>query len=434
MKLFGTMNNNNGILEIGGISVTDLAKQFKTPLYIMDQALIEKNIEKYKNGFKSDLFKTAIVYASKAFLSKGICQIVDKYGLDIDAVSGGELYAIKSSNFPMDRVHMDGNNKSLEELEMCIDYGIDSIIIDNIPEVINIQNIASKKDKKINALLRLNIGIDAHTHEYIKTSKNNSKFGESIYDNKIYKTMETIINSKNINFLGFHCHIGSQIFDMKSFYEAIDIMLDFSQKISLKFGNIVKEINLGGGFGVYYTEKDVAVDLEEASKLIIKYLEKSLKEKSMELEKVSIEPGRSIVANAGSTLYTVGGTKETYGGLKYIFVDGGMADNIRPALYQAEYEAAIVNKMNEEPSEDVSIAGKCCESGDIVVKNYKIAKAEIGDLVLTPTTGAYGHTMASNYNKCPIPAVVFVKDGKAKISIKRQSYEDMIINDDFIEL
>ncbi|MDU1911342.1 diaminopimelate decarboxylase [Fusobacterium sp.] len=434
MKLFGTMKTENGILEIGGVKVTELAKKYGTPLYIMDQALIEENIIKYKNNFKSNKFNTSIVYASKAFLSKAICQLVEKYDIDIDAVSGGELYTIKASGLPMKKVHMHGNNKTDEELEMCLDYEIGSIIIDNEEEIERLSKICKEKNKKVKVMLRVNIGIDAHTHEYIKTSKHSSKFGESIFDDRIAEIVEKIVKDRNMEFLGFHCHIGSQIFDTKAFHEGIESMVKETKKISEALGIYIPEINLGGGFGVYYTEKDTAIDVEQFMKSMIEHLERSLEAEKMKLEKVSIEPGRSIVANAGSTLYTVGGTKTTYGGVKYIFIDGGMTDNIRPALYQAEYEAIVANKADETAEEVVTIAGKCCESGDLIIKNEKLAKAEAGDLVLVATTGAYGYSMSNNYNKAPRPAVVFVKDGKSALSIKRESFEDLVKNDVLIAL
>ncbi|WP_373080381.1 diaminopimelate decarboxylase [Fusobacterium varium] len=434
MKLFGTMKIENGILEIGGIKVTELAEKYGTPLYIMDQALIEENIIKYKNNFKSSKFGTSIVYASKAFLSKAICQLVEKYDIDIDAVSGGELYTIKTSGLPMKKVHMHGNNKTDEELKMCLDYEIGSIVIDNEEEIGRLSKICKEKNKKVKVMMRINIGIDAHTHEYIKTSKHSSKFGESIFDDRITEIIEKIVKDENMEFLGFHCHIGSQIFDTKAFHEGIESMVKETKKISEALGIYIPEINLGGGFGVYYTEKDTAIDVEQFMKSMIEHLERSLEAEKMKLEKVSIEPGRSIVANAGSTLYTVGGTKTTYGGVKYIFIDGGMTDNIRPALYQAEYEAIVANKANETAEDVVTIAGKCCESGDLIIKNGKLANAETGDLILVATTGAYGYSMSNNYNKAPRPAVVFVKDRKSALSIKKESFEDLVRNDVLIDL
>lgn len=434
MRFFGTMKDEQGVLSIGGVKVTELAQKYGTPLYIMDQELIESNMRKYKENFKSDKFQTQIVYASKAFLAKAMCQLVEKCDMDIDAVSGGELYTIKASELDMKRVHMHGNNKTLEELEMCVDYGIGSIIIDNETEIENLSYVCAQKNKKIKAMLRINIGIDAHTHEYIKTSKHSSKFGESIFDEKLVGIVEKIVKDKNIEFLGFHCHIGSQIFDTKAFHEGIETMIVETKKIADTLGIKIPEINLGGGFGVYYTENDVEVDIEKFMRSMIEHLEKSLDEHKLEIEKVSIEPGRSIVGNAGSTLYTVGGIKQTYGGVKYMFIDGGMTDNIRPALYQAEYEAVIANRLDEKEREVVTVAGKCCESGDLIIKGKSLPKGEKGDLLLVSATGAYGYSMSSNYNKLARPAMVFVKSGKASLAIRRESFEDLVRNDLAIEL
>lgn len=429
MRFFGTMKNNNGTLEIGGISVHKLAKKYKTPLYIVDQQLVENNILNYKNNFVSNYFKTEIVYASKAFLSKAMCQLLNKFNLSIDAVSLGELFTIKSSNFPMNKVHMHGNNKSFEELETCLKWGIKSIILDNVEEIEALNKICEKRNQNIDVMLRLNIGIDAHTHEYIKTSKHSSKFGESIFEEKIFLTIKKILNSKHLNLLGFHCHIGSQIFDTKAFLEGIEIMINFLEKVSSKFNTKISEINLGGGFGIYYTNEDTEISIKNFMNEMILHIEKNLKDKNLTLNKVTIEPGRSIIGNAGSTLYSVGYVKKTLSGLKYVFIDGGMSDNIRPALYQAKYEAILANKLNEPKTEVVTIAGKCCESGDLIIKNCKLPKANFDDLILVASTGAYGYSMSSNYNKLVRPAVVFVKNSEDKLSIKRESLEDLIRND-----
>ena len=434
MRFFGTMRDEEGILSIGGVRVTELAQKYGTPLYIMDQELIEENMRKYKENFRSEKFKTQIVYASKAFLAKAMCQLVERYDMDIDAVSAGELYTIKASGLDMKRVHMHGNNKSIEELEMCVEYGIGSIIIDNELEIENLSKVCARNNRKIKAMLRVNIGIDAHTHEYIKTSKHSSKFGESIFDERIVEIVEKIIKDENIEFLGFHCHIGSQIFDTKAYHEGIETMIIETKKMEERLGVKIPEINLGGGFGVYYTEGDVEVDIERFMKSMVEHLEKSLEKYELDIERVSIEPGRSIVGNAGSTLYTIGGSKKTYGGIKYMFIDGGMTDNIRPALYQAEYEAVIANRLDEKEKEIVTVAGKCCESGDLIIKNKELPKGERGDLLLVSTTGAYGYSMSSNYNKLQRPAVVFVKGGKSSLAIKRESFEDLIRNDLAVEL
>lgn len=434
MRMFGTMRSNSGILEIGGVSVKEIAEKFETPVYIYDVQHIEDNVKKYKNGFKSSKFETEIVYASKAFLSKAICQIMKKYDLHMDAVSGGEIYAITQSDFPSEKIHVHGNNKTLKELNMCFDLNIGSIIADNMDEVKKISKMCDEKNKKMKVSLRVNTGIEAHTHEYIKTSKHSSKFGESIFDDSVEKVIQEILKNEKIEFTGFHCHIGSQIFDTTAFLEGIKVMVKYTKYISEKFKINIPEINLGGGFGVYYTEEDVEIDIEAFTKEMIKCLEETLDEEKMTIEKIIIEPGRSIIANAGSTVYTIGGEKTTFTGEKYLFIDGGMTDNMRPALYQAKYEAAIANKMDDELTEEVIVAGKCCESGDLIVKNVKVAKAEIGDLIITPTTGAYGYSMSNNYNKIERPAVIFVKDGKSQVAVKRETYESMIKDDLFIEI
>lgn len=317
---------------------------------------------------------------------------------------------------------------------MCLDYGVGSIIIDNELEIEKLSKFCKKRDKKIKAMLRLNIGIDAHTHEYIRISKHTSKFGESIFDENLINIIKKIVIDRNLDFIGFHCHIGSQIFDTKAFLEAINTMVIETKKISQNLNIEIPEINLGGGFGVYYTDGDVAIDINAFMKTMIKELENKIEEHSLSVKRVSIEPGRSIVGNAGSTLYKIGGYKKTYGGIKYMFIDGGMTDNIRPALYQAKYDGVVANKLNMVEKEVVTVAGKCCESGDLIIKNGVLEKGEVGDLLLVSTTGAYGYSMASNYNKMRRPAVVFVKDGKSSLAIRRESYEDMVKNDLFIQL
>ncbi len=433
MRLFGTMKNVNGVLNIGGVSVETLAKEYKTPLYIYDVQHIENNIKKYLENFKSDKFETTVVYASKAFLSKGICQIIEKYNLHIDAVTAGELYTINAANFPAKNIHMHGNNKSYEELETCVKLGIGSVIIDHKGEIEMLSEICEKLNKKMKVMLRINNGIEAHTHEFIKTSKHSSKFGESIFDTSARDTVGEILKEKNLEFLGFHCHIGSQIFDTKAFYESIETMIKFTKETAEYFKIEIPEINLGGGFGVYYTAEDVELDIEKFMKSMVKHIEETLEREKFSVKNISIEPGRSLVANAGSTLYSVGGHKTTFTGEKYVFIDGGMTDNIRTSLYQAKYESVVANKMNETNLEKVNVAGKCCESSDVLLKNVELQKTVIGDLILTPTTGAYGYSMSSNYNKLVRPAVVFVKDGKSYVSIKRESYEDLVQNDVFVD-
>ena len=431
MKLFGTSKvNENGNLEIGGVDTVSLVAEHSTPLYVMDQTLIEETIDSMKVAFKSERFETQIAYAGKAFLTMAMVKIVDEKGLDLDVVSEGELYTAYRAGFPMNRVHMHGNNKTTRELEMAIELGIKEIVIDNEDEIIKIENICRKKNKKQAVLLRIDPGIEAHTHQYIKTSGLTSKFGISLFQKNLFDIVKRINDSEFFEFKGFHTHIGSQIFQSAFFMFALDEIFKYLDKLKKELGIIVETVNMGGGFGVYYTEEDDPAPIDEVLKEVITYTEAMEIKYRIGFKTLCIEPGRSIVGNAGTTIYSVGGIKETVGGKTYVFVDGGMADNIRPALYQAKYEAAILSKMNEEPDKEVTLAGKFCESGDVLIDKVKLSNPQVGDLVGITTTGAYCYSMSSNYNRFAKPAVVFVKDGKSKVIVKRETLEDLIRNDE----
>ena len=431
MKLFGTSKvNENGNLEIGGVDTVSLVAEHSTPLYVMDQTLIEETIDSMKVAFKSERFETQIAYAGKAFLTMAMVKIVDEKGLDLDVVSEGELYTAYKAGFPMNRVHMHGNNKTTRELEMAIELGIKEIVIDNEDEIIKIENICRKKNKKQAVLIRIDPGIEAHTHQYIKTSGLTSKFGISLFQKNLFDIVKRINDSEFFEFKGFHTHIGSQIFQSAFFMFALDEIFKYLDKLKKELGIIVETVNMGGGFGVYYTEEDDPAPIDEVLKEVITYTEAMEIKYRIGFKTLCIEPGRSIVGNAGTTIYSVGGIKETVGGKTYVFVDGGMADNIRPALYQAKYEAAILSKMNEEPDKEVTLAGKFCESGDVLIDKVKLSNPQVGDLVGITTTGAYCYSMSSNYNRFAKPAVVFVKDGKSKVIVKRETLEDLIRNDE----
>ncbi len=429
MRLFGSSTNVEGELHIGGISTKELINQFGSPLYVMDQSLIEENMRIFKENFISSIVETEVIYASKAFMTVAMCQLVARNGLSLDVVSGGELYTAKKAGYPLWKTYMHGNNKTIDELEMAIDFGVGHIIVDNVNELNLLSQLALKANRTVDVLLRVNPGIDAHTHEYIQTSKFDSKFGESIFSEDIYNKINSFVEAKNVNLKGFHCHIGSQIFDDKPFYGAVEVMFAFAKRLEEKIGFVTEAINLGGGFGIYYTNGDDPINLERFVQNMVGNIEKIKKEFNLPLKKVMIEPSRSIVANAGTTLYTVGGTKKTYSGKNYIFVDGGMTDNIRPALYQAKYEGVIANKLNDKVDYRATVAGKCCESGDVLIHEGKFANAEAGDILAIGSTGAYNYSMASNYNRIKKAAVVFVKDKSAKIVVKRESYEDLVRND-----
>lgn len=430
MKLFGTMKTNSeGVLEIGGKSVYELKKEFGTPLYIMDEAYIRETCKLFADNFKSSVLSTEVIYASKAFLNVAMAKLISEEGLSMDVVSGGEIYTAIKAGFPMERVYFHGNNKTREELELAIEHGLGTIVLDHRQEIDTLEAMLKEKGKAQSVLLRVNPGIDAHTHDYIKTSKLDSKFGESIYDEDIYALTKKLSESDAFDFKGFHCHIGSQIFEEKSFIQAALAMVDFAVDVKEKTGVTVEALNLGGGFGVYYTEEDDPMELGAFLKHLVSNVESKLSEVGLPSLKIMIEPGRSMVSNAGTTLYEIGGTKETYGGKDYIFIDGGMTDNPRPALYSAKYEGAIANKMNEKSTRTYTVAGKCCESGDIIIKDIELPEAVPGDLLAVSTTGAYTYSMSSNYNRNGRPAVVFVKDGSARLAVKRETLEDLVRND-----
>ena len=319
MKLFGTSKiNEKGNLSIGGVDTVELAKEFKTPLYVMDQELIETTIDKMKEAFRSPRFETQIAYAGKAFLTTGMAKLVDKKGLELDVVSGGELYTAYKAGFPMSRVHMHGNNKTYEELEMAIDFGIKQIVIDNEDEIEKLEKICKEKGKKQAVLIRIDPGIEAHTHSYIKTSGLTSKFGISLFQKNLFDIVKRIDNSEYLDFRGFHTHIGSQIFQSVFFIFALEEIFKYLDKLKKELGIVVQTVNMGGGFGVYYKEGDEVKPVEEVLKEIITYTEAMEIKYQIGFTELNIEPGRSIVGNAGTTLYTVGGVKETVGGKKYV--------------------------------------------------------------------------------------------------------------------
>lgn len=430
MKLFGTSKiNEMGHLSIGGCDVLDLAKEFGTPLYIIDENLVRNSCRSFKEGFDSNIVETEVIYASKAFLNLAMCKIIKEEGLSLDVVSGGELYTALKAGFPAGKIYMHGNNKTYEELRMAINAGIARIIVDNEQEMEMLEELCSDLGRSINVLLRVNPGIEAHTHAYIQTSKHDSKFGESIYSEGIQRILQNVKDSKHICLKGFHCHIGSQIFEEESFHSAAAEMMRFLAVLNDLYGFATEELNLGGGFGVYYSDGDQPFEIKSCLKRMLDIIKVQSVLLNIKQPKVIIEPGRAIVANAGTTIYNVGGIKHTYSGRKYVFIDGGMTDNPRTALYDAKYEALIANKAENAGQELYTVAGKCCESGDILIRDIELPKAEKGDILAILSTGAYNYSMASNYNRIPRPAVVFVKNGQARLAVKRESYEDIISND-----
>ena len=429
MRLFDGMTVENGELNISGVGVSELKAQYGTPLYVYDENMLVNQCRTFINNFKSSKFNTEVLYASKAFSCLEVLRIASREGLGVDVVSLGEIHTAYKAGYDMKRAYFHGNNKTREELQYALEVGVGTIVIDNDYEYEMINEIVRESGNTVDVLLRINTGIDAHTHEYIKTAKDDSKFGYSVYDETIYDLIADINNQSNLNFVGFHSHIGSQIFEKTSFFEAVKVVMEFTQKVQERLGLTISVLNLGGGFGVYYTEEDRPFELAEFLKEYIEVVERESDNFGLDLTKVVIEPGRSLTCNAGSTLYSVGGVKKTFAGREYVFVDGGMADNPRYALYKAKYEAMLANKMNEEADTTYTVAGKCCESGDMLVMDAKLPKAEQGDLLLVSSTGAYNYSMSSNYNRLPKLPVVFVKDGTSSLVVKGETLEDLIRQD-----
>ncbi|HHU63201.1 MAG TPA: diaminopimelate decarboxylase [Clostridiales bacterium] len=430
MELKGTMAiNDRGHLEIGGCDTVDLAKQFGTPLYVIDEKHVRKMCREYKSSLEKHYGNGMVLYAGKAFLTTAMCKIIEQEGLGLDVVSGGELYTAASAAFPVEKIYMHGNNKTPDELELAIKLGISRIVIDSLYEIELVDDIAKKLGKTVDVSIRLKPGIEAHTHNYIQTGQLDSKFGLGIDDNQAFVAVERILSKKTMSLKGIHCHIGSQIFQIKPYKMAAEIMTSFMKEIQKRYCYTLTEINFGGGLGIQYTEEDLPLTPTNH----INYLATCVKEccikKGLDLPFILVEPGRSIIGESGITLYTVGTIKDIPGIRKYVSVDGGMTDNPRPALYQAKYSAVIANKVQKPKEEIISIAGKCCESGDMLIWDIKLPRVEPGDILAVLATGAYNYSMASNYNKLPIPAVVLVNSGRAELIVKRQSYEQLIQND-----
>lgn len=427
IKPITTRINERGNIEIGGCDLVELANQYSTPLYVFDEATIRSITKSYKDAFKA-YPKMKMMFASKAFMTKAICKIMQEEGFGLDLCSGGEMYTAKSAGFNMSETLFNGNNKTYEELCMALDYGIGTISVDNFFELAILDNIAKSKDKTVRILLRITPGIECHTHEYIQTGHLDSKFGFDL--TQVDEAIELIKEEyTNLNLIGLHAHIGSQIFEKKVYYDEVDVIFKEIKRIKDKHNITLTEINLGGGLGIKYTEKDKPISIYEIAQTIIESIEEHSKKYNIEEPYLFIEPGRSIVGTAGVTIYTAGSSKQVPKGRRYQAVDGGMADNARPSLYQATYTVEVANKPNEEEKEIVTIAGRFCESGDILAKDVNLPVIEEGDIICFYDTGAYGYSMSSNYNRVLKPAAVLVNNGKSDIIISRQTYEQLCETD-----
>jgi len=421
--------NNQGHLEIGGVDSLELAHQFGTPLVAYDVSAIRNQIRHFQSVFEQNHVDYAVSYASKAFASIAMFQLVNQEGGHIDVVSGGELYTAIKAGFPMDHVSFHGNNKSFAELTMAVEQQVGVIILDNFHEIELLQEVLQQQHQHIDVMLRVTPGVSAHTHEYDQTGQVDSKFGFDIQSGQAFEALEKVLAIDSMNMLGIHAHIGSQIFEVNGFEMAATKLIDTLAEWNERIGYQAKVLNVGGGFGIRYTQEDDPIAPEKFVDAIVKTVKSETSEKGISTPAIWIEPGRSIVGPAGYNLYTVGSRKDVPGIRPYVTVDGGMGDNIRPALYQADYEAVLASNPTAPTSETVRIAGKYCESGDILIKEQALPATKPGDVLAMLATGAYGYSMASNYNRNPRPAVVFCEDGEAKLVIRRETYDDLISHD-----
>ena len=421
------MNIFDNKLYIGKFALEELANKYSTPLYVYDEVGLRFKMKTFKENFKSNKFDCKVVYATKAFLAPKLIEMLTEFGFYVDGVSLGDIYLLEKSRFDLNGLVLHGNNKSDEELTTAINKNVGLIVVDNLGELKRLEVIASDLGKEVKTLIRINPGIEAHTHAYIETSLLDSKFGESIYDMSLLEKMFDIYKkSKFLKLDGFHAHIGSQIITSDSFKQLAKKMSSFYKEVQNKYDFELGVLNLGGGFGIKYLDEDTEIDLPIVLSEIIKTVEEEFEVGNNKINTLMIEPGRSIVGDSGVTLYRVGGTKKTYAGVEYVFVDGGMADNIRPALYDALYSVDVVNRVESKNKKKISIVGKCCESGDIIRKNVEMSKVKKGDILCVYSTGAYCYSMSMNYNGLTKGAVVFVSDDKVETVIRRQSLEDLI--------
>ncbi len=425
--------NTAGHLEIGGADCVRLAEEFGTPLYVYDETHIRNMMRVYKNTLENEYSgKGLVLYASKAFCCSAIYKIAMQEGIGIDVVSGGELYTALKAGFPVEKIYMHGNNKLSSELELALDNKIGTIVIDSFSEADKLDELAAERSIIQNVLIRVNPGIEAHTHAFVQTARTDSKFGFSIFDGTAEKITKYVLAKKNLNLSGYHCHIGSQIFEEQSFVLGAEKVMDFIAQIKRQTGFEAETLNIGGGFGIWYTDEDPKLKLSDYSaylKELIAAVKRKAKENSLKLPELIIEPGRSVIGEAGITLYTVGAIKDIPNVKKYVAVDGGMFENPRYALYQSKYTLLLANRANEKCTEKVSVSGKCCESGDLIAVDVALPEARVGDVMAVFSTGAYHYSMASNYNRNFVPPAILVNEGKEDYIVKTQNYEDIIRND-----
>ena len=426
--------NTQGHLIIGGVDALELAKKFGTPLVVYDVQKIKRQFQAFQNAFEKEQINYAISYASKAFATMAIYQIINKLGGHIDVVSGGELYTALKAGFPPAKISFHGNNKTAAELLMAVQNHVGVIILDNFTEIKLLTRILNQTNTHVQVMLRLTPGVSAHTHEYDQTGQEDSKFGFDIRSGQAEQAFLQVRADAQMELIGLHAHIGSQILATEGFKLEVEKLMKLVNNWKQKYDYQPRVLNLGGGFGIRYTAQDDTLTAQTFISQIMQTVKKCAQAGHLKMPAIWIEPGRSIVGEAGYNLYTIGARKEVPGLLPYVAVDGGMGDNIRPALYQAQYEAVLAEKPHAEPVETVRLAGRYCESGDIIINKLALPKSKPGDVIAVLATGAYGYSMAANYNRVPRPAVVFAENGQAQEVVTRETYADLVSHDRFYQM
>jgi len=424
-----TTQVGNGRLAIGGCDAQALTREFGSPLYVFDETELRAGCREYLAAFRTRHAETDIAYASKAYLSRYMAAIARDEGIGLDVVSGGELAVALAAGFPAARCHFHGNNKGEDELREAIGAGIGRIIVDNFHELELVDRIAAAVGTRQAIILRLSPGVDAHTHAKTTTGTLDTKFGLPIATGAAEQAVADAQRMKNLELIGLHCHLGSPLFDLAPYDEANAVMLAFAAEMEGRHGLELREYSPGGGFAAQYVREKAAPPVEAYAEAIVSSFKRRCAQQRLALPRLFVEPGRSLVARAGVALYTVGSRKEVEGLRTWVSIDGGMADNIRPAIYDARYEAVVVNRADDEPSETVTIAGKYCESGDVLVKDARVPRTEPGDVIALPASGAYCLAMASNYNMALRPAVVAIREGKPRLVRRRETYADLMATD-----
>ena len=426
--------NTQGHLIIGGVDALELAKKFGTPLVVYDVQKIKRQFQAFQNAFEKEQINYAISYASKAFATIAIYQVINKLGGHIDVVSGGELFTALKAGFPAAKISFHGNNKTPDELLMAVQNHVGVIILDNFTEIKLLKRILNQTNTRVQVMLRVTPGVSAHTHEYDQTGQEDSKFGFDIRSGQAEQAFLQVRANPQMELIGLHAHIGSQILAAEGFKLEVEKLMKLVNDWKQKYDYQPQVLNLGGGFGIRYTKQDHPVTAQSFISQIVQTVKKCVQEDHLKMPAIWIEPGRSIVGEAGYNLYTIGARKEVPGLLPYVAVDGGMGDNIRPALYQAQYEAVLAEKPHADPVETVRLAGRYCESGDIIIDKLALPKSRPGDVIAVLATGAYGYSMAANYNRVPRPAVVFAENGQAQVVVTRETYADIVSHDRFYQM